>query len=76
MQEFVMDIKHWRTSQPFMKAAVVLVIRKEYEGGFYYAVYEDGQYDMDGYRFSREKGTDLEALGQTKFVKDGLCTCL
>lgn len=32
-----------------------LVIRQEYEGGYYYAVYEDGQYERDGYRFTVEK---------------------
>lgn len=47
----------------------LLVIRKEYEGGFYYAVYEDGQYDMDGYRFTVEKKElDLEALGQDEIL--------
>ena len=56
----------------------LLVIRKEYEGRFYYAVYEEGQYDMDGYRFTVEKKElDLEALGARRnSVKDGLCTCL
>lgn len=40
-----------------------LVIRKEYEGVFYYAVYEDGQYEKNGYRFTAEKKElDLEAL--------------
>lgn len=47
----------------------LLVIRKEYEGGFYYAVYEEGQYDMDGYRFTVEKKElDLEALGQDEIL--------
>lgn len=41
----------------------LLVIRKEYEGGSYYAVYEDGQYEKDGYRFTVEKKElDLEVL--------------
>lgn len=32
-----------------------LAIRKEYEGGYYYAVYEEGEYQKDGYRFTVEK---------------------
>ena len=40
-----------------------LAIRKEYEGGYYYAVYEEGEYQKDGYRFNVEKKElDLEAL--------------
>lgn len=40
-----------------------LVIRKEYEGGYYYAVYEEGECQKDGYRFTVEKKElDLEAL--------------
>lgn len=32
-----------------------LVIRKEYEGGYYYAVYDEAEYQKDGYRFTVEK---------------------
>ena len=40
-----------------------LAIRKEYEGGYYYAIYEDGEYKKDGYRFTVEKKElDLEAF--------------
>lgn len=40
-----------------------LVIQKEYEGGYYYAVYEEGEYQKDGYRFTVEKKElDQEAL--------------
>ena len=40
-----------------------LAIRKEYEGGYYYAIYEEGEYKKDGYRFTVEKKElDLEAF--------------
>lgn len=32
-----------------------LAIRKEYDSGYYYAVYEPGEYEQDGYRFTVEK---------------------
>lgn len=32
-----------------------LVIRKEYDSGYYYAAYEPGEYEQDGYRFTVEK---------------------
>ena len=40
-----------------------LVIRREYEDSYYYVVYEAGQYERDGYRFTVErKELDREAL--------------
>ena len=47
----------------------LLAIRKEYEDGYYYVVYEDGQYERDGYRFTVEKKElDLEALKQGEML--------
>ena len=40
-----------------------LVVRREYENGYYYVVYEADQYERDGYRFTVEKKElDREAL--------------
>ncbi len=40
-----------------------LVVRREYENGYYYVVYEADQYERDGYRFTVEKRElDREAL--------------
>lgn len=42
-----------------------LVVRSEYEGGYYYAVYDADQYERDGYRFTVEKKElDGEALSK------------
>ena len=45
-----------------------LVIRREYEDGYYYAVYEADEYERDGYQFTVEKKKlDREALEAGEF---------
>lgn len=45
------------------KGTGCLVVRREYENGYYYVVYEADQYERDGYRFTVEKRElDREAL--------------
>lgn len=53
----------------YERGSGLLAIRKEYEGGCYYTVYEKGQYDQDGYRFTVEKKElDSEALDQGEIL--------
>ena len=49
----------------YEKSSGRLVVRMEYEDDFYYAVYESGQYEQSGYRFTIEqKKLDETALAQ------------
>lgn len=53
----------------YEKGSGRLAIRKEYEGGYYYAVYEPEQYEKEGYRFIVEKQElDLEAAADGEFL--------
>ena len=44
-----------------------LVVRKTYEAGYYYVIYEDGEYEQSGYSFTvKEQELDTGALAQGK----------